>query len=130
MGRILLVDNDPVSGYTNERLLRQMDVTEHIDIANCPHQALEWVHKNCVSRQAENCFDTIFLDVATPGIDLFEFVEVLYFLHKEGTIHMPRVVLLTSSFSPDDRARAEAFQVYDYILKPITQEKIKQVLLK
>ena len=68
----------------------------------------------------------ILLDLNMPGMDGWEFLE--QFKRIPETAHIP-VVILTSSIDPQDIAKSKTFDnVKDYIPKPLTTEKLDQIL--
>ena len=68
----------------------------------------------------------ILLDLNMPGMDGWEFLE--QFKRIPEAIHIP-VVILSSSIDPQDIAKSKTFgNVKDYIPKPLTAEKLDQIL--
>ena len=71
--------------------------------------------------------DVIFLDINLPRMNGFEFLEAATREISEEFAHVV-VVMLTTSLNPDDRERAESFDVVkEFINKPLTVEHVEKV---
>lgn len=125
--RILLVDDDQITNFLNENLLKEMNIAEHITIANDGQEALDYITLNCLDPKNPNglCCDLILLDLNMPVMDGFEFLEKISQLTIENHIY---IVLLTTSSNERDLERAKTFNIKGYINKPLTDAKILEVL--
>ncbi len=82
--------------------------------------------KEGLSKVAGNGPDLIFLDINMPVMNGFEFLAEV---QKEKLCPNAKIVMLSSSINPSDKQKSESFpQVIDYIIKPLTTEKIMQSL--
>ncbi len=74
--------------------------------------------------------DIILLDIKMPKVDGFEFLE--HYEKFPPSVTVPTTIfMLSSSIDPDDINRAlKSKYVHDFIEKPLTKEKIEQLLSK
>lgn len=126
---ILLIDDDEITNYLHQMLLEELNVTENISTAYNGQEALSMIQKNCHpdSPSSNACPEVIFLDLNMPGMDGFEFLdefEKKNFL-VNNNIH---VIVVTSSNNQKDILRAKSYRIDGYVNKPLTEEKLKQVL--
>ena len=127
---ILLIDDNETSNFLNERLLRRMDLTDHILVLNNGVMALEYLEK--ISKQAEDMPgmdikpELILLDINMPVLDGFEFLELFHQFdsHFREGIH---VAMLSTSSHPQDTGKARDYQAH-YLTKPLTVEKMQGLL--
>ena len=91
-------------------------------------EALEYIKLK--PNNEENRIDIIFLDINMPGMNGWEFLEEYNKLDKElqGSII---VVMLTTSDSPDDKAKAmKRGFASDFKTKPLTKEMMDEIIEK
>ncbi|HYG39394.1 MAG TPA: response regulator [Cytophagales bacterium] len=125
--RILLVDDDQITNFLNENLIKEMNISDYISIANDGQEALDYVKLNCLGSGNVNgaCCDLILLDLNMPVMDGFEFLEKVSELKIDTSIS---IVLLTTSSNERDLERAKTFNIMGYINKPLTEAKIQQAI--
>lgn len=121
---ILLVDDDSTTNYLNQRLLDRLAVTDQVLVAQDGQQALNLVSRHCQSAEVA-CPTLILLDLNMPGMNGHEFLAAYRQL-----VPVPAcvVVVLTSSLHPRDMQRAADTVVSSYLSKPLTSEKVQQLL--
>jgi CheY-like chemotaxis protein len=76
-----------------------------------------------------SCPELIFLDINMPVMNGFEFLDSfrqLTFLNKENV----RIVMLTNSYNEDDVEKCKEYGVLQYVNKPLTDQKIKDLIEK
>jgi len=71
----------------------------------------------------------IFLDINMPVMDGFQFLEEFYKLGFAGMEEV-KIVILTSSNSPKDVAFADKYNISGYLNKPLSKEKLEDVLAR
>lgn len=118
---VLLVDDDPASSYLGQLLLKRLGTVEHITLKSNGKEALDFL-KECGQDEIP---DLILLDINMPMMDGFEFMEHFQLLPLVTPV---RVVMLTSSVSAKDVQAAESFRIKDFINKPLTKEKLVQLI--
>jgi two-component system, LytTR family, response regulator len=110
--RALIVDDEPVARKVLREGLQLMDEVEIVGEADNGESAL--------AQLATVKPDLIFLDIQMPAMDGFELLD-----HLTGG-HLPAVVMVTAY----DQHAIRAFEAgaVDYLLKPISQERLSQAV--
>jgi CheY-like chemotaxis protein len=123
LNSILLVDDDPTSCFLTQYIIEEMQLTDQIYTVPGGREALDFLR----SRQAlpDFCIDLILLDINMPDMDGFEFLEAFEALHGNSNIS---IVMLTTSSNKRDMDKAKIYRVIDYLNKPITEEKLGQIM--
>ena len=123
---LLLVDDDYITNFLNTNLLREIDPGVQVLTALNGQEALELLRIYC-QPTTPLCPSLIFLDINMPVMDGFEFLEAYQQLptaQREGMV----VVMLTTSVNPRDLSRLEDLPIAGLLSKPLTEEKIAQVM--
>lgn len=120
---ILLVDDDPVSIFLTSTYLEDLQICQHIRVANNGQEAFDFIRAHCseqVPATPYACPDLVILDIDMPVMDGFDFLEQC---QKERLFQKIgfKVIILTSSKSARDVARAKEFPIVDYLVKPVTE---------
>lgn len=129
LNAILLIDDNETSNFLNERLIRRLNLTDHILVLSNGKQALDYLEN--LSRQggqADLKPELILLDINMPVLDGFEFLELFQQLDarfRQG-IH---IAMLSTSNHPQDTGKASTFQAH-YLTKPLTIEKVEALLFR
>lgn len=123
---VLLVDDDPATNYLNRRILERLDVADTILVALDGEEALAQLAETCTDA-SNTCPVLIFLDVKMPVMDGFEFLAAFQQLPIQQRQSIV-LVMLTTSLHPRDLERLQDLPVADFLNKPLTNEKIEQVL--
>jgi CheY-like chemotaxis protein len=124
MKRIVIIDDDPMYQLIVKHLLQKIDksisVTDYENGADAvaglsAMPSSEWPH-------------VVFLDINMPMMDGWQFLaeaaEKIPELAQRCSIYM-----LSTSIDNRDRDRAEAMPaVREYICKPVSQEKLKEIV--
>lgn len=124
---ILLVDDSKAMNNLNERLLKEMGIAENIISALNGEQALDYIN----SKKEDGNYpkpDVIFLDINMPVMDGYQFLGK--YIKLERPIEKePIIVMLTTSKSEIDEEIAAQFSIIKgYLFKPLTKEKINEIL--
>jgi CheY-like chemotaxis protein len=69
----------------------------------------------------------IFLDLKMPVMSGFEVLEWLRLLRVDP---LPNVIVLSGSNDQDDRARAQSLGAAEYLVKPITADILRELILR
>lgn len=128
---ILLIDDDEPTNFLNRMLIEEVACTEHIQIAQSGQSALDYLKGN--GSFANGQFpspDLIFLDINMPAMNGWEFLDRYNELDPELKSRV-KIVMLTTSFNPDDITRAKENPVIsNFETKPLTSHKLHRILRK
>jgi two-component system chemotaxis response regulator CheY len=122
---IALIDDDPSFQFVSKKLLK---ASGHPHRLLQFHDGLEAIHYFEAHYHApEELPDLIFLDINMPYLDGWQFLDRLSAL---GLPSKPIVIyIVTSSLSPVDMDKAASYEMLSgYEVKPITKEKIKEII--
>ncbi|MEO0751306.1 MAG: response regulator [Pseudomonadota bacterium] len=118
----MLIDDEDFDQRQYKRVLTKSGLVETVLQFTYAEDALAHIqaHPGLV-------IDVIFLDINMPRMNGFEFLEEA--TTKFGPDFVKTVVvMLTTSLNPNDRTRAESYEVVRYFInKPLTQEHVAQV---
>jgi CheY-like chemotaxis protein len=124
----LLIDDDNIANYLSKSLIKKLNICTYIEVVTNGNQALSYIVDNCMGEGKNICPQLILLDINMPGMDGFEFLNAyqeLSFENKEKVI----IVMLTTSTSQRDIDKLEKYtNVVNFISKPLTEEKLKQII--
>lgn len=126
MKKILLVDDDKITNFVNEKLINSLGITTEIKTCFSGLGALEYV-KNLL-QQNETGPDLVLLDINMPIMDGFEFLDELELLPKSFN-HSIKIVMLSSTLNEEDKNKALSFgNVVDFLNKPLSLDKLKTII--
>lgn len=116
---ILLIDDDTDDNFIHTRAIEKSGINAEVAVCIDGKQALEHL------RNSENRPDIIFLDVNMPIMGGWELLENL----SDQGIEVRTLILLSTSSSYGDETRANTESLITQKLpKPLTKEKILQVV--
>jgi len=119
---ILLIDDDPIQNLINCKLIENMKLNVIVDAVHGASSALEKLENEPDYKPR-----VVFLDINMPRMNGWEFLEHTkdFAQFKDSCIFM-----LTSSISPEDVRKATAHkQVEQFLTKPLSSTKLKEMLL-
>lgn len=128
LNTILLVEDDEATNFIHKRVIKQMDCTENVVVAENGIEAIEYLTSPIDGKYPQP--DLIFLDINMPAMDGWEFLEEYKNL-DEDQMAKTVIVMLTTSLNPDDKAKAGVVDVINgFMSKPLTTEMLDEVFKK
>ena len=121
---ILLVEDDRVDIMTVQRALKKLDVSNPLYVARTGVEALGMLRGDGYPK-IEPTPSLILLDLNLPKMGGIEFLKEL---RADPALSVLRVIVLTSSNEPGDRAAAFEYEVDDYIVKPHSFEEFSNAM--
>jgi len=125
----LLVDDDETTNYLNQALLRRMAITDTVLVAGNGQEALDLLRIHCTAATSPTCPTLILLDLKMPLMNGFEFLQA-YAQRPLAENPAVVIIMLTTSLNPTDVAQMQHLPIHGYLTKPLTRDKISQVLLE
>lgn len=123
---VAIVDDDPIYRFTTLRSIERQQLATKVLEFNSGGEALQFLLDK--SADPATLPDVILLDINMPLTDGWMFLE--QFEQMKSTLSKPiTIYMVSSSIDQRDIQRAKAnVHVKDYLIKPIPQEKFKDVL--
>ncbi|HEY8401603.1 MAG TPA: response regulator [Cytophagaceae bacterium] len=117
---VLLVDDDYISNFIADHLLNKLNVCNNVSFCRNGDEALKFL------KECEQFPEVIFLDINMPVMDGFEFIETFRNLNMDK--NKTRIVIYTASFNQKDIDMLQNIGFRDFIVKPLTEEKLQNLL--
>ncbi|WP_338790781.1 response regulator [Bernardetia sp. MNP-M8] len=119
---ICIIDDDPIYTFTTRKIMELGNFSNYIEVFKNGKEALEALKPRVEAHQ--NVPEVIFLDLNMPIMDGWQFLDEFTMPNtKQITIY-----IVSSSIDPADLKKAKQYSlVTNYIIKPITSEKLKEL---
>ncbi len=117
---ILLVEDDKVDSMTIKRALREIKVTNRLDVASNGEEALEFLRDGKNEKPG-----IILLDLNMPKMNGIEFLKVV---KQDEVLKTIPVVVLTTSKEDQDRVESFKLSVAGYMIKPVDYLQFVEVM--
>ncbi|WP_299255782.1 response regulator [uncultured Aquimarina sp.] len=119
-----VIDDDPIFVFGIKKVMQLIDFCEGIMVFKNGQEALN--NLRAIISAKEKLPDVILLDLNMPILDGWQFLDEFVKIPCEKEI---LIYVVSSSVDPEDVLRAKSFEgVSDYIVKPISVAKLKEVL--
>lgn len=124
--KICIIDDDKILIFLTKKLINAQDSSIEISEFEDGHAAMEFFRENM--KKVSDFPDVIFLDISMPVMDGWEFLDEYSKIAPEITNNI-QLYMFSSSISAHDMDRATANpNVNDYLTKPLTKEKLIEIL--
>lgn len=128
---ILLIDDDEPTNFLNKLVIEEIGCAEQVQVVQSGQAALDYLTNSGSFDAGGHTYprpDLVFLDINMPAMDGWEFLDKYNRLSKaqKGKVI---VVMLTTSFNPDDEMKAKSIDaISDFKSKPLTVEVLRAIL--
>ena len=120
---VLLVDDDGINNFLNERLIRKLQLAEEVVVTCNGQEGMNYLQ---VCQEKKDVLpEIIFLDINMPVMDGFDFAKAVESIDPDL---QQRIIFLTTSKSPRDLEKIKNLGSFRYINKPLSEQKIKSCL--
>lgn len=130
VSKILLIDDDTISCWLSQAMLERSGLVADIECLHDGQSAIDYLQECCSGNVPETavCPDLVFLDLDMPQLNGFEVLDALQHTKDSAWLISDRIIVLTTSIQHKDMERAKAYNIYDFLIKPLTDAKIQTVL--
>ena len=123
---LMIIDDDDVFVFLIKKGIEKAQVVEKIIVFDNGMDSINYLKENF--QNPDMLPEIILLDLSMPIMDGWQFLEE-YTLLKPKIEKKMLIYLVTSSISPEDLKAAKSINaVSDFIVKPITAEKLLEIL--
>ena len=121
-----VIDDDPITALIAKFALKKVFTQSDVQTFGNGVPALELLHQ--VAETGEKLPDVIFLDIKMPHMNGFEFLEKIFLQITPTPI--TKVYIYSNAITPQqiEQARSSRFPISGIILKPLTKEKLAQLI--
>jgi response regulator of citrate/malate metabolism len=124
---ILLIDDDSITNFINERLIKKLNVTNEVKITMNGEEGIHYIQNLC--NKGELCPELILLDINMPVMNGFEFIRAFENLNIPNKDKV-KIIILTTSKNAKDVDLLKSLGNFEFINKPLTEEKLFNCLTK
>jgi CheY-like chemotaxis protein len=122
----ILFDDDPVNNTLCQITIKNTVNQAKIKTFTVPQKGFQYISTEYINKPDNHA--VIFLDINMHGMTCWEFLEQFDQLNEKIKAKF-KIYVLSASLSPIDKERAVSNKnVADYIEKPLTREKIKNII--
>lgn len=123
---LTLVDDDEIFVFLTKKAIQQTKLVDLIKVFDNGLDALLFLEEN--KGKVDILPEIILLDLSMPIMDGWQFLDAFSKINPIIGKKIP-IYICSSSITPDDVARAKTInEVTDYIIKPITKDKLIDVI--
>ena len=120
---VLLIDDDRTTNFLNERVIKQVDCVDRIEVEQTGMKALKFLNAKESAQP-----DLILLDINMPGMNGWEFLDEFREPQKEKQKNIV-IIMITTSQNPEDAERTKTVsKISGFKKKPLTSEMLNEIL--
>jgi CheY-like chemotaxis protein len=126
---LFLIDDDNIFNLIHLKTMAKVNFAQNVKAFEDASKALD-VLRHIVSSRPDFTPELIFLDINMPGMNGWEFLDMLNNF-PEHVFENCKVIMLSSSIDPSDIEKSKKYKmVYDFISKPLTPLKLQALSSK
>jgi CheY-like chemotaxis protein len=126
VGRIFLIDDDPIYVFLVRKIIESVD--RSLEISEFPDGELAINYLTAVGADPSQLPDIIFLDLSMPVLDGWEFLAEFHDLRPKLEKRLA-LYIVSSSISPEDLERSKRDpMVADFLIKPLDRDTVADVI--
>ncbi len=124
---VLLIDDNKPTSFLNKMLIEETGFANEVHVAQSAREALDYLSGKSAEQTGSKppVPDLIFLDINMPAIVGFEFLEQYDRLSPQQKASII-VVILTTSFNPNENKAKTISYISSYKNKPLTEDIINR----
>jgi CheY-like chemotaxis protein len=123
---IVLIDDDFINNYINELTIKSLSISDSIVLLKNGNEGIIFLQK--YFEEHKDLPELIFVDINMPVLDGFEFLDKFNKINHTGK--RPVFVMLTTSTDQRDIRRLKDLGIKYFFNKPLTKEKLQELLNK
>lgn len=131
---VLLIDDDFATNFINKKIVQKANITSHIQVALNGKEAIDYLCNKGKFKSVETINpqpELIFLDINMPVMDGWEFINAYKNLIPDEQKKKINIIMLTSSFNPADKAKADTIEeIADYRQKTLNAAILQEIMAK
>jgi len=125
---IFLIDDDPIVNIISKKIIEKAEFAEKIEIYTNACNALKELEEK-FQNDKNNLPQIVFLDINMPGKNGWDFLDEFERMCEDIKKNC-KVFMLTSSIDPNDVKKSQSYEtVKDFIIKPLTKEKLRKLII-
>ncbi|MBQ4818469.1 response regulator [Aquimarina sp. MMG016] len=119
-----IIDDDPIFVFGVKKIMELIGFCESVMVFRNGNEALN--NLKAIISAHEKLPDVILLDLNMPILDGWQFLDEFIKIPCKKKI---MIYIVSSSVDPEDTLKAKSYErVSDYIVKPVTVQKLKDIL--
>lgn len=126
ISRALIIDDDEINNFLCIRNMEDLDFAQNATFCLRGQEGLDELQE-ALENHPENLPDVIFLDINMPRMNAWEFLESYKQLQMKFPKHIQLFILSSSVYRKDKDKSIDYEVVTDFILKPLTKNKLKEI---
>jgi CheY-like chemotaxis protein len=126
LGCVLVVDDDPVSNYITEKVVKCNNGSTLVTSTTDGLRALDFIRYQCAEEEDASCPDLIILDINMPKLGGVGFIQKFH----ELNISKHTAILILTNVMPSQEIinELEGYHIAGIELKPLSTDKLQKVI--
>jgi response regulator of citrate/malate metabolism len=122
---VLLIDDDGTTNFINYRIVKKLNITDHIQTEYNGEKALNFIQHYSEKNNSDSP-ELIILDLKMPVLNGFEFLDY-WKLKKFSNKENVKIFVLTTSNHSDELEQLKKKYEIEYVNKPLTEKKLQEM---